>query len=141
MPGFGRSSFAAPDALPSYRMRHVAGVMCSMLQQLGLRGQPVTVVGHDWGAAVAWTLAITAPQVHGARVVTVGSASEATRCAHVPAADCSTQPLCACAHTPTHTHMCRLSHTQRWCSGWWCCLWATLAARVTHSSWRGGGTR
>lgn len=62
MPGFGRSAFLQPDELSRYSLRSIVGVMCGMLDELGLSGQQVAVVGHDWGAAVAWAFAQQAPQ-------------------------------------------------------------------------------
>lgn len=62
MPGFGRSAFLQPEELSHYSLRNIVAVMCDMLDGLGLGGQRVAVVGHDWGAAVAWAFAQQVPQ-------------------------------------------------------------------------------
>jgi len=51
--GFGNS--AKPEAVEEYRLSVVLRDMTGLLDTLGLRR--VHVVGHDWGAAVAWLLA------------------------------------------------------------------------------------
>lgn len=66
MPGFGGSAFeqqqgrSAEDDIKQYRLRNIVSIMCGMLDQLGI--SRAAVVGHDWGAAVAWTLAMQASQ-------------------------------------------------------------------------------
>jgi pimeloyl-ACP methyl ester carboxylesterase len=50
--------------------------LCAMLDQLNAPGK-VVVVGHDWGAAVAWALAFTVPdRVQKLAVLSVGSPGE-----------------------------------------------------------------
>jgi pimeloyl-ACP methyl ester carboxylesterase len=57
--GYGRSS--KPTTVADYRMvRNVADVV-GVVQALG--GGPVTVVGHDWGAPIAWTSALLRPDL------------------------------------------------------------------------------
>jgi pimeloyl-ACP methyl ester carboxylesterase len=57
--GYGRSS--SPAAIDAYRMlRHVADNVL-LVQALG-EGQAV-VVGHDWGAPIAWNSALLRPDV------------------------------------------------------------------------------
>jgi pimeloyl-ACP methyl ester carboxylesterase len=51
----GYSSGARPRRRSSYRMRLLVGDVVALVEALG--GKPVHVVGHDWGAAVAWSLA------------------------------------------------------------------------------------
>lgn len=60
MPGYGKSSFRDPQDLKQYSLRNIVSVMCGMLDQLGI--SRAAVVGHDWGAAVAWAFASQAPQ-------------------------------------------------------------------------------
>jgi pimeloyl-ACP methyl ester carboxylesterase len=58
MPGIGRSS--RPDSLDGYRATHMAGDMLALLDDAGV--ERAHVVAHDWGAAVAWAMAITTPE-------------------------------------------------------------------------------
>ncbi|GAC1445155.1 MAG: alpha/beta hydrolase [Mycobacteriales bacterium] len=51
----GYSPGARPDAVSSYRMPELVGDVLGMLDTLG--AERADVVGHDWGAAVAWQLA------------------------------------------------------------------------------------
>jgi pimeloyl-ACP methyl ester carboxylesterase len=55
--GYGRS--AKPDAVEAYSLPFLAGDVLAILagQQIGR----AHVVGHDWGAALAWVLASLAP--------------------------------------------------------------------------------
>jgi pimeloyl-ACP methyl ester carboxylesterase len=55
--GFGRSE--QPAEVRSYSLRNVVGDITALLDQLGVPA--AHVVGHDWGAAVAWLTAITRP--------------------------------------------------------------------------------
>lgn len=54
-----------PDALPArrsdYRIDKLVGDVVALIQQAGLG--PVHLVGHDWGAAVAWATAATHPDL------------------------------------------------------------------------------
>jgi pimeloyl-ACP methyl ester carboxylesterase len=57
--GYGRSS--KPTAVDDYRMlKNVADVI-GVVDWLG--GGPITVVGHDWGAPIAWTSALLRPDL------------------------------------------------------------------------------
>jgi pimeloyl-ACP methyl ester carboxylesterase len=57
--GYGRSS--KPTAVADYRMvKNVADVV-SLVTTFG--AEPVTVVGHDWGAPIAWTSALLRPDL------------------------------------------------------------------------------
>ena len=57
--GYGRSSkFWKPEA---YRISHLVNDVVGVVQALG--EQRAVVVGHDWGAAVAWTAAWLHPEV------------------------------------------------------------------------------
>lgn len=51
----GYSPLARPRRVGAYRMPHLVGDVVALIERLG--GGPVHVVGHDWGAAVAWALA------------------------------------------------------------------------------------
>ena len=66
----------APDGRAHYRIdRLVTDVTC-VLDALGLH-DPVHVMGHDWGAVVAWCLAITRPElVRSAVAISVGHPRE-----------------------------------------------------------------
>jgi len=55
--GFGASD--RPDEVAAYGMAHILGDVMGVLDHLGL-GR-AHVVGHDWGAAVAWALAALVP--------------------------------------------------------------------------------
>jgi pimeloyl-ACP methyl ester carboxylesterase len=52
--GFGKSD--KPEDAKCYSLRNIARQLCSVLDQLQV--PEVSVVGHDFGAAAAWTLAI-----------------------------------------------------------------------------------
>jgi pimeloyl-ACP methyl ester carboxylesterase len=56
--GFGASD--RPADVAAYRMEVLVGDVLGILDALG--AQQVSVVGHDWGAAVGWALAMFAPQ-------------------------------------------------------------------------------
>ena len=51
----GYSPGARPDEVSAYRMPHLVADVVGMLDALG--ATTADVVGHDWGAAVAWQLA------------------------------------------------------------------------------------
>lgn len=56
--GCGRSS--KPEAVGDYSMPHLVGDATAILDSLGV--ERATVVGHDWGGALAWATAILAPE-------------------------------------------------------------------------------
>lgn len=56
--GYGNSS--RPDAVTDYDIDHLAGDLVALLDHYGY--QNATFVGHDWGAAVVWGLALLHPQ-------------------------------------------------------------------------------
>ncbi len=56
--GYGQSW--APDDVSLYKTPKLVGDMMALIDQVV--GGPVTVFGHDWGAAVAYGLAIMAPE-------------------------------------------------------------------------------
>jgi pimeloyl-ACP methyl ester carboxylesterase len=59
MRGYGQSW--APEGVENYAVSELVGDMAALIGQLG-RG-PVTVLGHDWGAAVAYGLAMFCPDL------------------------------------------------------------------------------
>jgi pimeloyl-ACP methyl ester carboxylesterase len=67
--GFGESE--RPPDVAAYAIRHSLADMLAVLDALGI--ERVQVVGHDWGAAVAWGLAAFAPErVERLAVLSVG---------------------------------------------------------------------
>ncbi len=66
--GYGRSG--RPDAVEDYDIVHLAGDLVGLLDALG--EERAVVVGHDWGAIVAWHLAQVAPErLHGMAALSV----------------------------------------------------------------------
>ena len=59
MRGYGGSD--APEALETYSLLHLVGDMVGLVTALGVC--EAVVVGHDWGASVAWTSAMLRPDV------------------------------------------------------------------------------
>jgi pimeloyl-ACP methyl ester carboxylesterase len=59
MRGFGRTS--APDDVAAYSILHNVGDMVALTQALGEKH--AVIVGHDWGAPVAWHAALMRPDV------------------------------------------------------------------------------
>jgi pimeloyl-ACP methyl ester carboxylesterase len=59
--GYGDSD--APAAVEAYDLCHLAGDIVGLLYDLG--EQKAIIVGHDWGAAVAWTCALLRPDLFG----------------------------------------------------------------------------
>jgi pimeloyl-ACP methyl ester carboxylesterase len=56
----GYSPGARPEGVAAYRMSELVGDVLGMLDHLG--AERADLVGHDWGAAVAWQLAGRHPQ-------------------------------------------------------------------------------
>lgn len=72
--GFGESD--APAGRARYGFDSLLGDVTGLLDALGIAG-PVRVVGHDWGAVVAWGLAIWHPaRVSAAVAISVGHPRE-----------------------------------------------------------------
>ena len=65
--GYGRSW--APAAVAEYEIRALVGDIAALIERLGA---PVPLVAHDWGAAVAYALAIWRPELVSALVVLNG---------------------------------------------------------------------
>ena len=59
MRGYNRSS--KPDDVCAYAVKHLVEDVCGLARQLGCAGR-FTLVGHDWGGAVAWAFAIAHPE-------------------------------------------------------------------------------
>lgn len=57
MRGYGRTD--APDAIEHYTLLHLVGDMVALLDALG--AEQAVIVGHDWGAPVAWHAALLRP--------------------------------------------------------------------------------
>lgn len=56
--GFGESD--RPEGVEAYRLKVLVGDVLGILDALGV--ERVSVVGHDWGAALGWALAARAPE-------------------------------------------------------------------------------
>jgi pimeloyl-ACP methyl ester carboxylesterase len=70
--GCGRS--AKPAETASYQMHHLVGDVQCIVDAVG--AERVTLVGHDWGAALAWTVAAYLPErVEALVVISVGHAN------------------------------------------------------------------
>ena len=50
-----------PPGVTSYRLEHLTADVAALIRQLG--AERATVVGHDWGGAVAWQLPVFHPEV------------------------------------------------------------------------------
>jgi pimeloyl-ACP methyl ester carboxylesterase len=59
MRGFGRTS--APAEIEAYSIFHTAGDMVALVAALGEK--QAVIVGHDWGAPVAWHAAMCRPDI------------------------------------------------------------------------------
>ncbi len=57
MRGYGQTE--RPDAVEQYSMLHLVGDMVGVLDALGV--ESAVIVGHDWGAPVAWHAALLRP--------------------------------------------------------------------------------
>ena len=56
----GRGRSERPEGVEAYAMRELVGDAIGLLDALGI--ERADVVGHDWGAPVAWALAALAPE-------------------------------------------------------------------------------
>jgi pimeloyl-ACP methyl ester carboxylesterase len=57
--GYGLTS--RPERVEEYTLCHLAGDVVGLVQALGER--QAAVIGHDWGAGVAWTCALLRPDI------------------------------------------------------------------------------
>jgi pimeloyl-ACP methyl ester carboxylesterase len=64
--GFGASD--APADRGAYHIDRLVEDVVGVLHALGV-GDPIHVIGHDWGAVVTWSLAMARPQLLGSAVV------------------------------------------------------------------------
>jgi len=65
--GYGRS--AKPHGVDAYRIKHLVRDVLALGDQLS-PGRPFALVGHDWGASVAYATAIAAPaRISGLAVI------------------------------------------------------------------------
>ena len=80
MRGYGESD--VPDAIEDYTILHLVGDLVGLLDHLGA-GEAV-VVGHDWGAPVAWHAALLRPDRF--RAVAAMSVAHTLRPVHAPLA-------------------------------------------------------
>ena len=64
MRGYGGTD--APTDIAQYTMLHLVGDMVELVKALGER--EAVIVGHDWGAAVAWHVALLRPDIFRAVV-------------------------------------------------------------------------
>ena len=65
--GYGQSW--APDGVKMYAASALVGDMAALIEQAGA---PVTVLGHDWGAAVAYGLAMFRPELVSRLIIANG---------------------------------------------------------------------
>ncbi|MDK3073167.1 alpha/beta hydrolase [Sedimentitalea sp. JM2-8] len=65
--GYGQSW--APDGVENYAASKLVGDMAALIDATGA---PVTVLGHDWGAAVAYGLAMFKPDLVGRLIIANG---------------------------------------------------------------------
>jgi pimeloyl-ACP methyl ester carboxylesterase len=59
--GFEQSS--APAGSAAYRAKHLVQDIAALIAQVAPGGQLEALVAHDWGGAVAWSVAATLPQL------------------------------------------------------------------------------
>src|SRR5688500_11758613 len=59
MRGYGRTD--APQAIEQYTLLHHVGDIVGLVEALG--ASEAVIVGHDWGAPVAWHAALLRPDV------------------------------------------------------------------------------
>ncbi|HLJ63510.1 MAG TPA: alpha/beta hydrolase [Stellaceae bacterium] len=59
MRGYGESD--APEAIEAYSLLHLVGDMVGLVEALGQK--EAIIVGHDWGAPVAWSAALLRPDL------------------------------------------------------------------------------
>ena len=57
----GCGSSDKPRDVADYAMSHLVGDVAALIATLG--GEPVTLVGHDWGASLAWVVAAWHPEL------------------------------------------------------------------------------
>src|SRR5262245_9378106 len=60
--GYGQTD--CPDAIDAYTLLHLTGDMVGLVQALG--EEQAVIIGHDWGAQVAWSCALLRPDLFSA---------------------------------------------------------------------------
>ena len=71
----GYAGSSAPEAVEAYRAKHLVGDVCALIAASG--GRAEALVAHDWGGALAWSLAAQHPALL-ARLVIVNAPHPAT---------------------------------------------------------------
>jgi pimeloyl-ACP methyl ester carboxylesterase len=89
--GYGLSD--KPQDAAAYSLKRLQHLVLGLLDQLGIAR--AAVVGHDWGAALAWRLAISAPKrVERLVALSVGHPGNVrSACSARCATDCATSKL------------------------------------------------
>ena len=57
--GYGQTD--RPDAIEAYTLLHLTGDMVGLVQAVG--EERAVIIGHDWGAPVAWFCALLRPDI------------------------------------------------------------------------------
>jgi len=65
--GFENSS--APPEPAAYRAKHLVQDIAALITQVAPNGQLAALIAHDWGGAVAWSVAATQPQLMNKLVI------------------------------------------------------------------------
>lgn len=69
--GYGQTD--CPEAIEAYSILHLVGDLVGLVDVLGKeqaqQGQEVVIVGHDWGANVAWNAALMRPDLFKAAII------------------------------------------------------------------------
>ena len=73
--GYGRTE--APDDIDAYTQFHLVGDIVGLVRALG--EESAVIVGHDWGAPVAWNAALWRPDIFRAVVALSVPASDRSR--------------------------------------------------------------
>lgn len=60
--GYGQTD--CPDAIDAYTLLHLTGDIVGLVQALG--AERAVIIGHDWGAQVAWSCALLRPDLFSA---------------------------------------------------------------------------
>jgi pimeloyl-ACP methyl ester carboxylesterase len=63
--GYGQTD--KPDAIEAYNVLQLAGDIVGLVNAMG--GKPAVVIGHDWGAPVAWHCALLRPDLFRALIL------------------------------------------------------------------------
>lgn len=66
--GYGDTT-EAPASSAAFTSLHVAGDLAALIDMVAEKGEKVFVVGHDWGAVMAWALCLYVPERIKAMVI------------------------------------------------------------------------